>query len=82
MKAVQLGCGLVGSVIATDLAADYDVTVVDLNEKALDALKAKVPSVKTVVGSCIDKDVLAPLLKDADIVTAGVPGRSSAWGRA
>jgi len=75
MKAVQLGCGLVGSVIATDLAADYDVTVVDLNEKALDALKAKVPTVKTVVGSCIDKDVLAPLLKDADIVTAGVPGR-------
>jgi len=75
MKAVQLGCGLVGSVIATDLAADYDVTVVDLSEKALDALKAKVPSVKTVVGSCIDKDILAPLLGDADIVTAGVPGR-------
>lgn len=75
MKAVQLGCGLVGSVIATDLAYDYDVTVVDLNEKALEAIKAKVPSVRTVVGSCIDKDVLAPLLKDADIVTAGVPGR-------
>lgn len=75
MKAVQLGCGLVGSVIATDMARDYDVTVVDLNEKALDALKAKVPSVKTVVGSCIDAGILAPLLKDADIVTAGVPGR-------
>ncbi len=75
MKAVQLGCGLVGSVIATDMARDYDVTVVDLNEKALDALKAKVPSVKTVVGSCVDAGILAPLLKDADIVTAGVPGR-------
>lgn len=75
MKAVQLGCGLVGSVIATDMARDYDVTVVDLNEKALGALKAKVPSVKTVVGSCIDAGILAPLLKDADIVTAGVPGR-------
>ncbi len=75
MKAVQLGCGLVGSVIATDMARDYDVTVVDLNEKALDTLKAKVPSVKTVVGSCVDAGILAPLLKDADIVTAGVPGR-------
>ncbi len=75
MKAVQLGCGLVGSVIAADMAADYEVTVVDLNPKALDALKAKSPSVKTVVGSCTDAAVLAPLLKDADIVTAGVPGR-------
>ncbi len=75
MKAVQLGCGLVGSVIASDMARDYDVTVVDLNEKALDTLKAKVPSVKTVVGSCVDAGILAPLLKDADIVTAGVPGR-------
>jgi lysine 6-dehydrogenase len=75
MKAVQLGCGLVGSVIATDMARDYDVTVVDLNEKALEVLKTKVPAVKTVVGSCVDAEILAPLLKEADIVTAGVPGR-------
>jgi len=54
---------------------DYDVTVVDLNEKALDALKAKVPSIRTVVGSCTDRELLEPLLRDADIVTAGVPGR-------
>ncbi|MFA0888600.1 MAG: saccharopine dehydrogenase family protein [Synergistales bacterium] len=75
MKAVQLGCGLVGSVIARDLATDYDVTVVDLNVKALESLKAKMPAIKTVVGSCIDRAVLEPLLCDADIVTAGVPGR-------
>jgi len=75
MKAVQLGCGLVGSVIARDLAMDYDVTVVDLNEKALEALKSKVPSIRTVVGSCTDRELLEPLLRDADIVTAGVPGR-------
>ncbi|HOV29445.1 MAG TPA: saccharopine dehydrogenase C-terminal domain-containing protein [Synergistales bacterium] len=75
MKAVQLGCGLVGSVIARDLAMDYDVTVVDLNEKALEALKSKYPAIKTVVGSCTDRELLEPLLRDADIVTAGVPGR-------
>jgi saccharopine dehydrogenase-like NADP-dependent oxidoreductase len=75
MKAVQLGCGLVGNVIARDLATDYEVTVVDLNERALEALKSKDPSIRTVVGSCTDRELLEPLLRDADIVTAGVPGR-------
>jgi len=42
-KAVQLGCGLVGNVIAADMMEDFDVTVVDLNATALEALKKKFP---------------------------------------
>jgi len=40
MKAIVLGCGLVGGLIAKDLAKDEDfqVTVADINEKKLDEL--------------------------------------------
>jgi saccharopine dehydrogenase-like NADP-dependent oxidoreductase len=75
MKAVQIGCGLVGSVIARDLAKEFDVTVVDMDAKALEELRAKAPGVRTLVASCVDEAALAPILADADIVTAGVPGR-------
>ncbi len=74
MKAVQIGCGLVGNIIATDLAKDFDVTVVDLNERALAALAEKVKGVKTVAASCVDKGALTQIIADADVVTAGVPG--------
>ncbi len=74
MKAVQLGCGLVGRLIAKDMARDYDVTVVDLNEKALQGLKAEMPVVDTVKASVTDAQALAPILEDADVVTAGIPG--------
>lgn len=74
MKAVQLGCGLVGRLIATDMSKDFDVTVVDLNEKALAELKTKLPGVKTVKASVTDAESLAPILADADVVTAGIPG--------
>lgn len=74
-KAVQLGCGLVGNVIAADMMEDFDVTVVDLNTAALEALKKKFPAVKTVTASATDAGALAPILEGADVVTAGVPGR-------
>ena len=41
-KAVVLGGGMVGSVIATDLAADMDVTVVDVSEANLAAAAERV----------------------------------------
>lgn len=75
MKAVQIGCGLVGNIIAEDMAQDYEVTVVDVNEKALEALRAKVPGIKTVVASCTDEKEIAKIVADADVVTAGVPSR-------
>lgn len=38
MKAVQIGAGLVGSIIAADMGRSFDVTVVDLNENTLSSI--------------------------------------------
>jgi saccharopine dehydrogenase-like NADP-dependent oxidoreductase len=75
MKAVQIGAGLVGQLITADLMQDFEMTVVDLDEKALKAIEGKYPGVKTAVASATDAAALGPVLADADIVTAGVPGK-------
>jgi saccharopine dehydrogenase-like NADP-dependent oxidoreductase len=75
MKAVQIGAGLVGQLITADLMQDFEMTVVDLDEKALKAIEGKYPGVKTAVASATDAAALGPVLEDADIVTAGVPGK-------
>ena len=76
MKSVQIGCGLVGSIIANDMSdSGFDVTVVDTNESVLAKLKADNPKLNTVVSSCIDEKMLPEILMAADVVTAGVPGR-------
>ncbi len=75
MKAVQIGAGLVGQLITADLMQDFEMTVVDLDEKALKAIEGKYPGVKTAVASATDAAALGPVLEGADIVTAGVPGK-------
>jgi saccharopine dehydrogenase-like NADP-dependent oxidoreductase len=54
---------------------DFDMTVVDLDEKVLKVIEEKYPGVKTAVASATDPAALGPILEDADIVTAGVPGK-------
>jgi len=75
MKAVQIGGGLVGQLIVADMMKDFDVTVVDMNEAALREIEKKYPGVKTAAASATDPAAIGPILEDADIVTAGVPGR-------
>ncbi|MDD4160001.1 MAG: saccharopine dehydrogenase C-terminal domain-containing protein, partial [Synergistaceae bacterium] len=76
MKAVQIGCGLVGSIIANDMSSSgFDVTVADMNEKVLNNLRSNNPKLDVIVASCTDEESLPKILKDADIVTAGVPGK-------
>lgn len=75
MKAVQIGAGLVGSIIAADMSRNYDVTVVDLNENALTSIREGNTKITTAVCSCTDSVGLSQLVGDADIVTAGVPGK-------
>ncbi|NCB94795.1 MAG: saccharopine dehydrogenase, partial [Clostridia bacterium] len=75
MKAVQIGAGLVGSIIASDMSTSFDVTVVDLNENALSLIREDHPKITTAVCSCTDPVCLSPLIRDADVVTAGVPGK-------
>ncbi len=74
MKAVVLGCGLVGGLIAADLSSDFEVTVIDVNAEALKRLAAKAP-VKTVLGSAVDPQVVGPAAAEADVVCGAVPGR-------
>ena len=75
MKAVQIGAGLVGSIIAADMGRSFDVTVVDLNENTLSSIREDHPEITTAVCSCTDSVCLPQLVRDADIVTAGVPGK-------
>ena len=75
MKAVQIGAGLVGSITAADMSRDFDVTIADLNESALAAARLCAPEMKAAVCSCTDEAALTEVIKDADIVTAGVPGK-------
>lgn len=75
MKAVQIGGGLVGQLIVADMMKDFEVTVVDLDRNTLEEIEKKHPGVRTAVASATDASRLAPILEDADIVTAGVPGR-------
>ena len=71
-KIIVLGSGMVGRVIALDLAADFDVTAVDVNRdnlarlagtavRPLQADLSSAPSIRKIVASC-------------DLVVGAVPG--------
>jgi lysine 6-dehydrogenase len=71
-KIVVLGAGLVGKAIAIDLAKTFDVTSVDLNEEALNGLKAL--GIKTIKQDLADLATLKTLLSGFDLVVGAVPG--------
>jgi lysine 6-dehydrogenase len=75
MKVVVLGGGLVGGVIAKDLARDgeFEVTVVDVAEAALAGL-AGVPGLATVRGDLADGAVIGRVASGHDLVVGAVPG--------
>lgn len=58
MKVVILGCGRVGSTIATTMAREgHDITIIDLNPDSFRRLSADFKG-KTLVGNGIDADTL------------------------
>src|SRR5687768_2999580 len=71
-KIVVLGAGLVGKAIALDLAKDFEVTSVDINEGALQTLQSK--GVKTQRADLSSKSELLKLLAPFDLVVGAVPG--------
>ena len=75
MNVTVLGCGLVGGPMAMDLAADRSlvVKVVDINAKALEALKNRC-NVVPVHGDLSDSSRLKTIIADSDIVLSAVPG--------
>lgn len=74
MKILQIGIGMIGSIVAKELSAKYDVTVFDGQEKNLSKLKKILPSVKYVHGSVNEERLLNDLLDSHDIISVALPG--------
>lgn len=72
-KVVVLGAGMVGSVMAADLAKDFDVLLVDINEKTLAEVKGKY-GIKIQSGDLSDNLFLSKVIEDKDLVIGSVPG--------
>jgi len=70
-----LGCGLVGELIARDLAKDenFQVTVADIDEKKLEKLakEADIQGIRTDLSNSND---IKKIVTDKDIVIGAVPG--------
>ena len=71
-KVTVLGAGLVGKTIAIDLAKEYDVTSVDINEVAFDFLKKN--GIATLKADLRDQQQLKELVRPFDLVIGAVPG--------
>ncbi|MBZ0198820.1 MAG: saccharopine dehydrogenase NADP-binding domain-containing protein [Ignavibacteriaceae bacterium] len=70
---VVLGAGMVGSAIASDLAKNYEITVVDLDVKNLAALKTK-HHLNTISADIRNENLLKSIIKGAHLVIGAVPG--------
>src|SRR5437868_5219817 len=68
-KALVLGAGMVGSVIAQDLARDLDVTIADISEKNLAAAKDRGRArLSTTKADLSDPAGISRLAAAADVV--------------
>lgn len=72
-KISVLGCGMVGSAIIKDLAAQHEVVAMDVNEPALQALN-EVNNVSLQVLDVNDGRALQTAVESCDLVINAVPG--------
>lgn len=73
-KIIVLGAGMVGSVIAIDMAKNHDVTLTDLSQEVLDKVKRK-HSVLTIQQLDVtNKSILQNTIRQYDLVICAVPG--------
>lgn len=71
---VVLGAGMVGSLMARDLAAHFQVTSVDINQAALENLKQIEPRITTQVVDLSDAEAIKEVVQRFDLVVGAVPG--------
>jgi len=71
-KIVVLGSGMVGRIIALDLAGEFEVTAVDLSDKSLARLEGT--AVKTVQADLSSPAEIRRLVAPFDLVVGAVPG--------
>lgn len=72
-KIIVLGSGLVGGPMARDLAAEFEVSLTDINEDRLKKAIDKFP-IKGIVSDVSDTKTLRRLISDQDLVINAVPG--------
>ena len=74
-NAVVLGAGMVGSVIAEDLAAsDFRVTIADIDHSSLARVSERSNQTISIAQiDCSDSAEIATLIRDADIVLGALP---------
>ena len=72
-KIIVLGAGLVGSVIAIDLAKQHEVTSADVNPESFLRFENH-PEIKSVQADLSNVEKLKQLVKDFDLVVGAVPG--------
>ena len=70
----QIGCGMIGKVMALDISKRHDLHLSDIDQSSLSEVKALDPSIKTKCFNFNDIDVLKSFLEPADIVLVAVPG--------
>jgi lysine 6-dehydrogenase len=71
-KIIVLGAGLVGKAMAIDLAKNFDVTSLDINEEAL--LELSKQGIQTQKGDITNLDSLKKAVAPFDLVVGAVPG--------
>ena len=70
-KIVVLGAGLVGGVMAQDLAKDHQVTTIDISQDNLDKLDS---NISKICADISDTSILHKYIKNCDLVIGAVPG--------
>ncbi len=76
-KAIVLGAGMVGTVMAADLAADddFEVTIADLRPEALKRAKAFEPRLSAVEADLSDAEAVKRLVEPYDLVLGALSSR-------
>jgi lysine 6-dehydrogenase len=74
MKIAVLGAGMVGRVMAIDLAKEHSVTSIDVSETSLQLLQKQDANIKTIKADLKDYASYQSLLFPFDLVVTAVPG--------
>ncbi len=72
MKIIVLGGGLVGGLIARDLAKDFEVTVADANKERVENLKKD--GLNGIVADLSKPENIKEVVKNYDLVVGALPG--------
>ncbi len=71
---IVLGAGMVGSAMAADMAANHQITLIDIDQHALDKARQKYKGINTVQLDVNNIPELQRIVKRYDLVICAVPG--------